>query len=88
MEKDNTHEPSKVAKLMVAIFSFIIFGFIGGVIRLFVAPVSLSVSFYEFTLQFLPFILGFGSVSAVLAYMYPRVFGFIMSFLSFFSVGN
>ena len=45
MEKDNTHEPSKVAKLMVAIFSFIIFGFIGGVIRLFVAPVSLSVSF-------------------------------------------
>lgn len=88
MKKEKSHEPSRAVKVMVALFAFIIFGFIGGVIRLFVAPVSLSVNFYEFTPQFLPFILGFGGVSAVLAYMYPRVFGFILSFLSFFSVGN
>ena len=88
MVKENINEPSKPVKIMVALGAFIIFGFIGGVVRLFTGPINLTTNIYEFMLQFAPFIIGFGGISAFLAYLYPRLFGFILSFLSMFSIGN
>lgn len=81
-------ELSTPHKVLLSFFVFIIFGFIGAIVRVFVSPVSLNSNFQEFILQFIPFIIGFGGIAAFLAFLFPRVFGFILTFLSCFSVGN
>ena len=86
--KENKKTLSPVHKGFLALVTFIIFGSIGAVIRLFISPVTLSSNLYEVALQFVPFIIGFGGVSALLSYIFPRTFGFLLTFLSFFSIGS
>ena len=70
-------EYTKVEKGLLALASFIIFGFIGAIFRLFYAPISLA-SLNDIALQFAPFVLGFAGLASVLAYFFPRVFSVIL----------
>ena len=71
---------TKKERVVTSIFSFIVFGIVGGFVRLLTGSISLG-SMSDLFIQFLPYIISFGIVSAVLAYFYPKVFQILMCFL-------
>ena len=80
MFKRSNSEYSRGERILTSVLAFIIFGFVGLIVRLFWAPVVLE-SISGIIMQFVPFGLGLGSVSAALAYIYPKPFQILMCFM-------
>ena len=78
--KKKNSEYSKMERIFTSLFSFIVFGFVGGIVRLVSAPISLR-SGGEILLQFLPYVISFGLTSAILAFFFPKPFQIAMCFL-------
>lgn len=83
--KKKNYEYSKAEKVITSILSFIVFGVVGGVIRLFGDSIFISNEF-SLMLQLLPYVLVFGVTASILGYRYPRVLNIIMCFIPFSSI--
>ncbi len=80
-------EYSKVEKVFTAVFAFITFGIVGGLVRFFGDPIILDGSGGLLN-RFLPHILGFGCLAAILGYFFPKPLNIVMCFLPTPGVGS
>jgi hypothetical protein len=71
---------------VLSIISFIVFAIVGAIARFLLYGATLD-SLSSLTWQFLPTMLSLGVTAAVLAYIFPRVFSFILWFVPV-DIGN
>ena len=73
-------EYSKLERGFTSLFSFITFGFVGAVVRLFLGPITLG-NGGELLSQFGPCVFGFGATAAILGYYFPKALNILMCFI-------